>query len=154
MTSLAPQALAAQAPGADPPADAQEIWFALQQRRWSSLALVPADASCDVSALAGALAEIGARQRGRQPLLLSGEALDLVSAAALAARMAAGGEPVLVALDALQSFPAGMAVARAADAAVLCVKRGESRMADARRIVERVGRDRFIGYVVLEEARR
>jgi hypothetical protein len=45
--------------------------------------------------------------------------------------------------------PLGLAVTEVADAVVLCVQRGESRMRAAERTLELVGRDRVVGALML-----
>jgi hypothetical protein len=55
---------------------------------------------------------------------------------------------VIVALESVMVHPLGVAVASAADAALLCITLGETPVASARRTIELVGRDRFIGCVV------
>jgi hypothetical protein len=56
---------------------------------------------------------------------------------------------VLVAIPAVVSEPLGLAVAHGADAVVVCVERGKARLADVRRTVELVGRDRIAGCFLL-----
>lgn len=55
---------------------------------------------------------------------------------------------VIVALEPVVSNPLGIAVTLAADAALLCITLGETSLASAKRTVELVGRERFIGCVV------
>ena len=50
----------------------------------------------------------------------------------------------------LQS-PAALALAQAADAAILCVGLGSSAIDEAERIVEELGRDRVLGSVIFRE---
>ncbi len=55
---------------------------------------------------------------------------------------------VIMALEPVVSSPLGIAIASAADAALLCVTLGETPLASAKRTIELVGRERFIGCVV------
>ncbi len=55
---------------------------------------------------------------------------------------------LIVALEPVVSNPLGIAITLAADAALLCVTLGETPLASAKRTVELVGRERFIGCVV------
>lgn len=55
---------------------------------------------------------------------------------------------VIVALEPVIANPLGIAVTLAADVALLCVVLGETSVASAKRTVELVGRERFIGCVV------
>jgi hypothetical protein len=65
-----------------------------------------------------------------------------------------GGEPIVpapepgqivVAIPAVLSVPLGLAVVAEASAVVLCIERGRTQLADVRRTVELVGRDRIGG---------
>ena len=65
-----------------------------------------------------------------------------------------GGEPIapapepgriVVAIPAVLSVPLGLALVAEASAVVLCIERGRTRLADVRRTVELVGRDRIGG---------
>ncbi len=139
----------------EPPVDAQELWFAVHKGDWTSLAVLPAEPGCPTLPVARVLAEVTALHRGKPPLVLTGETLDLAGSANLVTqlRLHHATDPedtVLVPLGPLSAFPAGVAVARAADAALLVVELGRTHLRAAREAVELVGRDKFLGYVVLE----
>jgi hypothetical protein len=132
----------------------QKIWLALQQRPWSSVALVPtggeiSDATVDI---AQALCAVGLDHL-RQPMSV----LDVrqVSLGQTETRIAelrskvASGERVLVVVGPLDDNPAGVPLANAADAAILCFKLGESVLSAAKKAVETLGRPRFLGAVAL-----
>lgn len=59
---------------------------------------------------------------------------------------------VIVALESVVSNPFGIAVALAADAALLCVTLEETLMDSARRTVELIGPERFIGCAVVRRS--
>jgi hypothetical protein len=146
-----------------PRLDLQELWFATLRRPWNSLALIPADAGRSCMEIAKALAEVGGMLRRRPAMLLSGENLDLAGTAQLVHNMQSQSTPwtdtpgretqegplVIVALESVITNPTGIAIALAADAALLCVELGETDLASARHTVEMVGRDRFVGCVLL-----
>jgi hypothetical protein len=73
---------------------------------------------------------------------------------AAAAEGVASGARVVIAVDSPISNPAAIAVARAADAALLAVPLGRGTIADARRTVETVGRVRFVGSIAIKGAAR
>lgn len=54
---------------------------------------------------------------------------------------------VIVAVQPVITEPLGLAVTQRADAVVLCVEAGRTRLADARRTIELIGRDRIAGCV-------
>ena len=152
--------LAPRPPDSEPSLDAQALWFAVQRRGWVSLAVVPAEEGCPTMPVALALAEVIGAHRGRPPLVLPGEGLDLAGSASLLAqlRMRAPGEaahdPVLVPLGAFSASPSGVPVARAVDAVLLCVELGKTRLRAARQAIDAAGRDKLLGYVVLQKKGR
>jgi hypothetical protein len=52
---------------------------------------------------------------------------------------------VIVAVPSVLLEPLGLGVARAADAAIVCIHRGRTRLAAARQTIELIGRERLIG---------
>ena len=52
---------------------------------------------------------------------------------------------VIVAVQPVVAEPLGLAVTQAADVAILCVKRGRTHLASARRTIELIGRERIAG---------
>jgi hypothetical protein len=55
----------------------------------------------------------------------------------------------IIAIRPVVDEPLGLAIAHAADAVVLCVELGKSRLASARRTIELVGPERIIGALVI-----
>jgi hypothetical protein len=131
----------------------QKLWFSLAAQRWSSLLIVPAPGVQGALALAGELAQIGRRAGlDSRVSLLDATRVTLEQAASLAAQLAARigqGERVLVAIDRIDENPAALALAARCDAALLCVALGRSDLASARDTLERCGRARFLGSVVM-----
>jgi hypothetical protein len=66
-----------------------------------------------------------------------------------AGRGAPAGRATIVALDAVAENPLILPLALAADAVLLCVEVGRTRLEDARHTVELIGRDRIIGCALL-----
>ena len=63
--------------------------------------------------------------------------------------MTARGEWVIVAVDPIADHPSVVPLVRAASAALLVVRLGESSLASAQAAIDTVGRTRFLGSVVL-----
>ena len=61
-----------------------------------------------------------------------------------AANQAPAGQ-LIISIPSILSEPVGIAVARAADAVVLAVELGHTRLADTRRTIEAIGRERILG---------
>ena len=165
MRGLARQPVLGHAPGnATPlsPGDVRDLWLAMLRRGWKSLALVPASPAGVTLDLGRALCDLGAILRGRPVPLLSAVDLNLDSVSQFSdamirqAKKGAGGsdddQRVIVVLDSIITNPLGMAVALAADAVLLVIELGESGIESARRTVELIGTDRFIGCVTIRRA--
>src|SRR6185436_4198366 len=66
--------------------------------------------------------------------------------------MTTRGEWVIVAVDPVVANPGAVAIVRGTSAALLVVRLGESFLASARTTIDVVGRERFLGCVVLDGA--
>jgi hypothetical protein len=144
----------------DPTPDFQELWFALQRWRWTSLVVVPADEGGSAVRIVQSLAAVGTRLHGAAVTAVLATGLDFTSAAqtakALSGIASANGrgavsppDQAIVAVEPVIERPLAIAVARSADLALLYVEMGKTRVASAQRSVELVGRDRFLGCLVL-----
>lgn len=150
-----------------PPLDLQQLWFSILKYDWSSLVVVPADELCSSQRIAESLAEMGTLHLGKPMTTLVTTGLDLTRTSELmtstmvheiartngdAPKGRAGppwlGRNLVIAVDPLAANPAGIAVALAADAAILCVRLGKTRLDVAQRTLDLIGRERFIGCVV------
>jgi hypothetical protein len=144
-------------PIAPPTKECQQLWFMLARSRWRSIALVPADEGGSTAALAASLAEVGRQLREGAVTALQLPRLDYITASGIADAIAAAGRgegvpenlQVIIALPPVLDDPLGVAIAHAADAAVLCVDMKRSRLKSARRTIELVGRERFVGSILL-----
>jgi hypothetical protein len=131
----------------------QNLWFALAARTWSALAVVPAAGATGAPRVAEALVQIGRRTTVDRTVALldaTHASVDQVPALTdeLASRLSQG-QRVVLAIDPLEENPASLALTSRCDAAVLCVTLGESDAKSARETIERCGRARFVGSVVL-----
>ena len=141
-------------PSTPPPIELQQLWFAIQRHPWTSLAVVPADEETSVEAFARPLHEVGRLVLGDRLRLLDVRTLKLEETASIilemtGAQSTAARPRFLVQLDSVLSQPSGVPVALAADGAVLCVELGKTRLEQARRTLEILGRSRFLGCIVL-----
>jgi hypothetical protein len=136
-----------------PSGELQQLWFACLRREWSSLVVIPAHPGGSSLFVARSLAEVGGLQRNSPVKLITAEGTDMAATSRLiidmTAHVASGGL-VIVAIDSVLENQAGIPVALAADAALLCVSYGESDFASARRTLELVGQDRFVGTVTFQ----
>lgn len=131
-------------------------WLELSRADWTSLVLVPASPGAGAPAIGAALQETAARYGARRTELV--DATDAttegwVAVADTIRARAAAGSRVIVALGDVAAHPQMIAIARAADVALLLVPLGDTPFAAARDAIESVGRERFIGSIAVRPAR-
>ena len=143
------------APGPD--IDWQRLWFATRERQWTSLAIIPSDSGIDARRIAESLVETG-RIHGERPVsLLSGVGVQLAGVHQIVdsiGEMNARGDWVVVPVDPISDNPSAVPIVHAASTALLVVRLGESLLGSARATIEIIGRERFLGSVVLGDSGR
>ena len=135
-----------------PSAELQRLWFATLRKDWSSLVVLPAHPGGAATNVARALAQVAAVHKDAPIKLISGEGADLQNASRLIIDMTthvAAGGLVIVVLDSVISNPAGIPVALASDAALLCVHLGETDTESAEKSIRLLGEARFDGAVTI-----
>ena len=135
---------------------AESVWVAAQKAGWSSLVIVPAEAGISAVALARAVAAVGSAQRGEPVDGLDLRGLPLAESRAHAERLADRSRTFrrVALLDCPLDSQAALLLAQNADAALLVVERDHTTMETARRVIEKLGQDRFVGAVIVEPAKR
>lgn len=145
-----------------PSREIQELWFGLARIRWNNLVLVPADEGESAAALATSLADVGRRLRSSPvSFLILADPIDYASAGKIIATVAAAGkgdsgpsvEPaskVITAIQPVVAEPLGLAITAAADAVVVCIQVGRTRLAAVRRTIELIGRERIAGALLID----
>jgi hypothetical protein len=135
----------------------QELWLSLQKRPWRSLAVMGASKGVDSLAAANRLAKIAWWYTGTPTCVFDMRDLSLRLLEHQLRDMAAqlqGGERIFIALRSTNENPTAAPLAQAADAAVLCIELGKTDMRTARRTLDAVGRDRFIGTLLVPREAR
>jgi hypothetical protein len=133
----------------------ERLWLATQRRPWRSLAVIPAGVGVNTPRIARALAGVGSSHLGRSIRIADATTITL---AGLEACLSACIEPrektrrVVIALGPVLENPASLALAQAADAAILCLVLGKSSISEAERTIEEVGRARFVGSIILSHS--
>lgn len=134
--------------------DWQRLWLATQRSDWCSLALIPIGEGIATPRIAVALAEVGRRHLGGTIVAWDATHVSLKTLkselSALAESVRSAGRAI-VALPPLAGSPACLEIARATDAALLCIGLGGSSIAEAEQIVEDVGRERVLGSVIVRK---
>jgi hypothetical protein len=139
----------------EPANEWQRIWFSIRQQGWNSLALVPSYSGIDAKKVANAFAATGRMQGERQVSVIDATGVHLDSVQQVVEAVAAAvarGEWVIVPVDAIDDNPSAIAIVQAASSALLLIRLGESRLNAAKNALEAVGRERFLGSVVLDES--
>jgi hypothetical protein len=134
-----------------PSGDLQQLWFATLRREWSSLVVVPASVEASAPSIARALADNGELRKGSPVKLIAAEGVDLAGSSQLIVEITthvSKGGLVIVSIDPVTINQAGIPIAMAADAALMCVRLGWTDVATGRRAIELIGADKFIGSVV------
>ncbi len=137
-----------------PTPEMQRLWFATLKKDWSSLVVLPAHPGGAALSVGRALAQVAALHKDVPIKLISGEGADLQNATRLIIDMTthvAQGGLVIVVLESLVSNPAGIPVALAADAALMCIQLGETDFESAERTIDLIGGpSRLVGSVTLD----
>lgn len=130
----------------------QRVWLATQRREWRSLAVIPVGGRIATPAVARSLVSVGSSHLGASIRLNDATAITISGLGACLRGLTDLRESaarVVVALGSVLENPASLAVAQAADAAILCLVLGQSSISEAERTIEEVGRARFVGSLIL-----
>ncbi len=144
------RSVAAGSENAEP--DWQRLWFTLQARTWTSLAVIGTDEGADAERVARLLASVGNRDgltsvRAFSALGMTFEDVPLV--VAKIAEPPVGGGWLLVSCDPLRRNPAMIPVLHAVTGVVLVVRLGESLVSSVTKTVETVGRDKVFASIAI-----
>lgn len=130
----------------------QRLWLATQRREWRSLAVIPVGGRIATPPVARTLVSVGSSHLGASIRLNDATAITIAGLGACLRGLTDPRESaarVIVALGSVLENPASLAVAQAADVAILCLILGESSISEAERTIEEVGRARFVGSLIL-----
>lgn len=133
----------------------QRFWLTLEGVPWRSLALIPASAGGppDLTlSLAVTLSRTGMAHLGGPVLVADGTQVPLSHMNAFLGDIKEctdAGQRVLLALAPASTDATTIAIAKAADRAVLCVLMGSMMSADAKRTIQAVGPSKFVGSVII-----
>ena len=139
--------------------DWQRLWITLQKRTWQALGIIGASSGMKSTPMetASILADVGWQHLGKpiQTMDLRETPLNLVETRLGELRkIVERGDRVFVVLSPIMDNPSTVAIAPHVDALVLCLVLGITPLKDAEKTVEEIGRERFLGSVVLKNAVR
>jgi hypothetical protein len=147
--------LAARPPGGDGVIDdvqLQKLWLATQLRQWRSLAILSAGDGLSTIEFANVLSKIAWFYSGRPTCVFDLRDLSLRLVEHQLQEIGVevdAGNLVFVALRGIDENPTARLIARASDAAILCVALGRTKVAAAKRVIDDVGHKQFLGTVML-----
>jgi hypothetical protein len=130
----------------------QRLWLATQRREWRTLALVGASKAVDTLHLAQLFAKLAWWWSGQPSCTFDLRDLSLRLVQYHQREVAAQSETgarVFIALGSTLANPTAVPMARSADAVLLVVDLGEAKFKDAQQTIDQVGRDRFLGAIVV-----
>jgi hypothetical protein len=130
----------------------QRIWLHLRGRPWRTLAVVPAEVGMPAHLAARMLASLAA-EHGEDLDVFDARGTSIDRAAVEVAAASEGQRRVILLTSAIDENIATIPLARAADAAVLCVTLGATSLRAAGEVVNAVGKDRFLGSLSIRPRR-
>jgi hypothetical protein len=138
---------------APPPHDVSALWYVLVSRPWTSLAVVSPDDGSKAWRLAERFLEVARQNQSSVFTAVNILNLNVERAASIAHAVSvvtAVGQRkrFVMAIDSPLENPIAIRVLSACDAVLLLLEKGRSRIPDAQRTVELVGRERLIGAVL------
>jgi hypothetical protein len=134
----------------------QRLWLTIDKLSWQTLSLVPAGEGGPndfTLGLAVNLSRIGMTHLGRPIQVADATEVALSQMAGFLADIRActdAGERLIVALPPVTSSPTTPAIAKATDAAILCVLLERMSSAQAKQTLKLVGASRFLGSVIIQ----
>ena len=137
--------------------DWQRLWVTLQKQKWATLGILGASTGMKSSPMEAAsiLADVGWQHLGQpiQVMDLRETPLNLVETRLGELRIQKErGERVFVVLSPVVDNPSTVAIGPHVDGLVLCLVLGLTPLSDAEKTIEELGREHFLGTIVLKNA--
>ena len=120
---------------------------------WHSMVVVPASPGTSAATVAQALVEVSSLVRGKKAKLFATEGQDVNGVSGTIVDMmqhVATGGLAIVSIDSVLGAQSGIPATLAVDVALLVVQLGLTQTEDAKRTVEFVGAQKFLGAVTIE----
>ena len=133
-------------------ADWQRLWLGTQTRPWRTLAVIAGDGDTSSFEVASLITGLGL-QHGQPTQLADVRNVSLNrvdSIIRLAGEVIVAGDRIVFAARSIAENLATIPIARFADCVLLCASLGSSSLALIEETVAQVGRDRFLGSVLLK----
>jgi hypothetical protein len=153
-------ALVLRAPNASSPSDdveLQKLWLSMTRCDWQSLAVIGGSKGLATLDVANLMAQIAWWYRGSSSCVFDFRDLGLRLLEYQLHEVNAqvrDGHRAILALRSIFENPTAIPLAKAVDGVILCVGLGKTRMAQAEKTVDEIGRERFIGTIILDPKAR
>lgn len=134
----------------------EKLWLVLQRRPWRTLALVPSGAGVPAGFtidIANALIRIGSKHLGMPIRIADATRVSLAQLVQFLNQVRGvveAGDLVLLALGPVQQSSTTVALAQAADEALLCVPLNQTKMSSVRRTIDEIGAQHFLGTITVK----
>lgn len=126
----------------------QRLWFTLQGRQWTSMAVIGSDGGGDAERVARTLAAIGRRDGQVAVDVITALGITFQDVPRIVGQLAHPvSDRLLVSCDPLRRNPAMIPILQAVDGVVLVVRLGESRLDAVQKTVDAVGRDKIVATI-------
>jgi hypothetical protein len=135
----------------------ERLWLAAQQKSWRSIAVVSSGPDVPTIEVAHTLARVAWWYAGDPTAVVD---LRFLSLRLLnyqiedIRRQIGSGDRLFVAVRSPSENPTAVPVARSVDAVILCVALGVTVVSAARKTIDAVGRERFLGTVLVQPQRQ
>jgi hypothetical protein len=130
----------------------QKLWLAAQRREWRSLAVIGAGKAIDTLPLAELLAQLAWRYRGEPSAVFDLRDLSMRLADYHVREVRSqvdSGRRVIIALRSIFDNPTAGLIAREADAVVVCVGLGRTKLKETDLTIQEIGRERVLGAIIV-----
>lgn len=130
----------------------QRLWFTLQTRDWTTLAIMATDSSADAERVARGLAALGQRDGLGPVQVVSALGVTYEDVSRVIGHLGsapAGAGQMLVVCDPLRRNPAMIPVLHATSGVVLVVRLGETPVASVAQVVDTIGRDKVFATIAV-----
>ena len=135
----------------------QKLWLSVERRAWRSLAVIGASASVETIQIAELLAQLAWRYRGQPSGVCDLRDLSMrlieYELREINAQVDAGTR-LVISLRSIFENPTAGPVAKQADAVLLCISLGKTKLKEAEETIATIGRDRVLGTIVLNRRPR
>jgi hypothetical protein len=135
------------------PVGYQRLWLHIASRTWRTLAIVPAEEGISTFDVAGLITDVGVDHGASIGVFDFRDVQPDRALAAVAVACETHAKHLIFATRSIKENLATIPLARAADGVVLCVSLGSTKISLVEETIDRIGKERFFGSVIVREPR-